>query len=50
MNLVETIKSIKRDALSYKDNNENLMKDKEKEDHINTKLFQSLDVIEKKGG
>jgi hypothetical protein len=48
MNLVETIKSLQRDVLSYKDDNERLMKAKEQQDGFNIKLLQSLDRIEKK--
>jgi hypothetical protein len=48
MNLVETIKSLQKDVQSYKDDNERLMKSKEKQEGFNIKLMQSLDIIEKK--
>jgi hypothetical protein len=48
MNLVETIKSLQRDVLSHKDDNERLMKAKEQQEDFNIKLMQSLDRIEKK--
>jgi 50S ribosomal subunit-associated GTPase HflX len=39
MNLVETIKSLQKDVQSYKDDNERLMKSKEKQDGFNIKLL-----------
>jgi len=39
MNLVETIKILQRDILSHKDNNERLMKSKEKQEGFNIKLM-----------
>jgi hypothetical protein len=48
MNLVETIKSLQKDVQSYKDDNERLMKAKEKQEDFNIKLMHSLDTIEKK--
>jgi hypothetical protein len=39
MNLLETINSLQRDALSYKDDNERMMKDKEKQYGINIRLL-----------
>jgi hypothetical protein len=48
MNLVETIKSLKKDVKSYKVDNERLMKSKEQQDGFNIKLLHSLDIIDKK--
>ena len=48
MNLVETIKGLKKDVQIYKDDNEKLMKSKEQQDEFNVKLMQSLDRIENK--
>jgi hypothetical protein len=48
MNLVETIKSLQRDVLSYKADNEKLMRAQEQQNGINIRLLQSLDIIEKK--
>jgi hypothetical protein len=48
MNLVETIKCSKKDALSHKVDNERLMKAKEQHEDFNIKLMQILDRIEKK--
>jgi hypothetical protein len=48
MNLMETIKSLQRDVLSHKDDNERLMKAKELQEDFNIKLMQSLNRIEKK--
>jgi hypothetical protein len=47
IDLVETIKSLQRDVLSYKVDNEKLMKSREK-NNINTKLLQSLDNLQKR--
>jgi hypothetical protein len=46
--LVETIKGLQKYVQRYKENNERLMKAKEKQDNFNVKLMQSLDKIEKK--
>jgi hypothetical protein len=46
--LVEKIKSLKRDVMRYKVDNEKLMKSQEKQNGFNIKLLQSLDIIEKK--
>jgi len=48
MNLVETIKILKNDVLSYKYDNKMLMKSKEKHEDFNIKLMKILDIIEKK--
>ena len=48
MNLVETIKNLKKDIQSYKYDNKRLMKAKEQQDDFNMKLMQSLERIEKK--
>jgi hypothetical protein len=48
MNLVETIKSLKKYVQSYKVVNERLTKSKEQQDGFNIKLLQILDIIEKK--
>jgi hypothetical protein len=48
MNLVESIKSLKKDVQSYKDDNYRLMKSREHQYGINIRLFQILDRIEKK--
>jgi len=48
MNLVDTIKSFQKDVQIYKDDNERIMKDKEKHDEFNIKLMQKLEKIEKK--
>jgi hypothetical protein len=46
MNLVETIKIRKKDVMSYKVDNERLMKYKEQDEGFNIKLMQILDIIE----
>jgi hypothetical protein len=43
----ETIKNFQKEVQSYKDDNERLMKSKEQQEGFNTKLMQSLDIIEK---
>ena len=48
MNMVETIRNLQKDVQIHKDDNERLMKSKEKQDDFNIKLIQSLDIIEKK--
>jgi hypothetical protein len=48
MNLVETIKSLQRDVLIHKADNESLMKAKEHQEDFNIKLMQSLDRTDKK--
>jgi hypothetical protein len=48
MNLVETIKNIQRDVLSYNVDNEKLMRAQEHQNGIKIRLLQSLDKIEKK--
>ena len=48
MNLVETIKGMKKYVQIYNVDNESLMKSKEQQDGFNIKLMQSLDKIEKK--
>ena len=50
MNLVKTIKCLKKDAQSYKVYNERLMKSKEQQEGFNIKLMQILDIIEKNMG
>jgi hypothetical protein len=46
MNLVETIKSLQRDVLSHKVDNERLMKAKKQQEDFGINLMQSLDRIE----
>jgi hypothetical protein len=46
INLLETTKSLQMDVMSYKYDNERLMKAKEKQYGINIKLLQILDRIE----
>jgi hypothetical protein len=46
--LVETIKGLQKNVQSYKDDNERLIKSKEKQDDFNFKLMQIFDIIEKK--
>jgi len=46
--LVDTIKSLQRDVLTYKDDNEKLIKAQAHQNGFNIKLFQILDKIEKK--
>ena len=41
------IKILKRDVLSYKTDNQKLMKYQEEKNNINTKLLQSLDNLHK---
>jgi hypothetical protein len=48
MNLMETIKSLQRDVLSHKYDNDKLMKSKELQEDFNIKLMQILNIIEKK--
>jgi hypothetical protein len=45
MNMVETIKNLQKDVQSHKDDNERLMKAKEKQDEFNMKLMQILNMI-----
>jgi hypothetical protein len=47
MNLAETIKNLQKDVQIHKDDNERLMKDKEKQDDFNVKLLEGLNIIEK---
>jgi hypothetical protein len=48
MNLVQTIKNLHRYVLSYKVDNDRLIKYKEYQCGINIKMLQILDIIEKK--
>jgi hypothetical protein len=48
MNLVDTIKNFQKDVQIYKDDNERLIKDKDKHDEFKIKLMQRLEKIEKK--
>jgi hypothetical protein len=48
MNMVETIKNLQKDVQSHKDDNERLMKSKEKQDDFNMKLLEGLNKIEMK--
>jgi hypothetical protein len=48
MNMVETIKDFQRDVQSHKDDNERIMRAKEKQEEFNMNLMQSLNIIEKK--
>jgi hypothetical protein len=45
MNLVETIKGLKKYVQSYKAHNERCMKSKEKKHDFNVNLMQSMDII-----
>jgi hypothetical protein len=45
MNLVETIKSLQKDVMSYKVDNERLMKSKEQQEEVHINLMKSLDII-----
>jgi hypothetical protein len=48
MNMVETITNLQKDVQSHKADNERIMKYKEKQEHLNMNLMQSLDRIENK--
>ena len=48
VNMVETIKNLQNYVQRHKDDNERLMKDKEKQDDFNSKLLEGLNRIEKK--
>jgi hypothetical protein len=48
MNMVETIKNLNKDVQSHEDDNERIMRAKEKQEDFNMKLMQSLNIIEKK--
>jgi hypothetical protein len=48
MNMVETIKNLKKDVQIHKDDNERLMRSKEQQDDFNMNLMQILNRIEKK--
>jgi hypothetical protein len=45
MNMVETIKNLQKDVQSHKDDNESLMRAKEKQEEFNMKLMKSLNKI-----
>jgi hypothetical protein len=45
MNLVETIKNLKKDVQNYKFDNERIMKSKEQHEGFNIKLMQILYII-----
>jgi hypothetical protein len=48
MNMVETIKNLQKDVQIYKDDNESIMRAKEKHDDFNMKLMHILNIIENK--
>jgi hypothetical protein len=48
LNLVETIKNLKKDVQIHQANNERLMKSKEQQEEFNMNLMQILNIIEKK--
>jgi hypothetical protein len=48
MNMVETIRKLKKDVQSHKVDNESLMKSKEQQEYFNMKSMKILDIIENK--
>jgi hypothetical protein len=48
MNMVETIRNMRKDVQSHKANNERVMKSKEQQEEFNMKSIPSLYIIEKK--
>jgi hypothetical protein len=48
MNMVKIIKNLQKDVQRHKDDNERLMRAKEKQEDFNMKLMQSLNTIENK--
>jgi hypothetical protein len=48
MNMAETIKNLQKDVQSHKDDNEGILRAKEKQDDFNMNLLEILNIIEKK--
>jgi hypothetical protein len=46
--LVETMSGLQKEVQSYRKNNERMIRSQEEQNHINTQMLQSLNILQRK--